>query len=456
MKLAIRELLAADPVTVAVTPTKGCLIGRVRKPSDQPTVTYTNQISRIVQKHCLECHRDGQIAPFAMDSYDEVAGWGAMIAEVVREKRMPPWHAGEKSTAKFANHAQLSETDKNLIYQWVDEGCPQGEFPELPARNSFHEGWFTPGGPDEVFYISKQPVSIKAEGVEDYRHYEVDPGFTEDKWVKVVECMPGNRAVVHHIIVFSRPPGGKPIAPGTTEGKIADLKWVAGFAPGTRPLEVPAGWARLIPAGHTLVFQMHYTPVGTPQTDRSSVGLVYMDESAVSLVTYTHSAANAKFEIPPFAANHRVESKHEFKHDTELLALFPHMHLRGKSFHYELVEPGHGRTMLLDVPRYDFNWQNSYILSEPMTIKQGSKLQCVAHFDNSDDNLANPDPSKAIKWGPPSWDEMMIGFFDVGVSKEEARRLLSAKTEESGQGADGTPDDAVESAAAESAPQNPR
>ena len=427
LKIAITELLAGKSVSVPRTPAKGCIIGRVREPSEQPTVTYANQISRIVQKHCVECHREGQIAPFTMDSYSELAGWGEMIAEVVAEQRMPPWHAGDKSTAKFLNEARLSELEKQQIFQWVAEGCPEGDLSQMAEPRVFQQGWFTPGGPDEVFYISQEPVTVKAEGVEDYRHYEVDPGFTEDKWVRVAECLPGNKSVVHHIIVFSRPPGGKPIAPGTTEGDIPDMQWIAGFAPGTRPLEVPEGWARLIPAGHTLVFQMHYTPIGTAQTDRSSVGLVYMDEKDVSRVVFTRSAMNNKFEIPPNAPNHEVKSGFEFPMDTELLALFPHMHLRGKSFRYELIPPGKNRHILLDVPRYDFNWQNNYILSEPLHIEKGSKLHCIAHFDNSEENLANPDSSKPIKWGPQSWDEMMIGFFDVGVSKEDARKLLSER-----------------------------
>lgn len=414
---AVDELLAGTSVSIPFTEARGCLIGRPKMAEVNPTVTYAQEISRIIQNNCLECHRDGQVAPFALDNYDEVAGWGEMIAEVVRDQRMPPWHAAGP-IGLMKNDARLSDQDKQLIQQWVDEGCPQGDLADLPPTREFHDGWFVDGGPDEVFYISDQPVSIKAEGVEEYRYYEVDPGFNEDKWVKLAECMPGNRAVVHHIIAYARPSGGEPIPAGSTGIDTSEFLFLVGFAPGTRPLPAPEGWARPIPANHTLVIEMHYTPIGTAQSDRSSVGLVYLDSKDVTHLIHTRAAVNGKFEIPPHAADHRVESSHQFKRDTTLLALFPHMHLRGKSFRFELVSPSGGRETLLDVPQYDFNWQNYYVLTQPRLIPKGSKLHCTAYFDNSAGNLANPDPGKTIKWGPQSWDEMMIGFFDIGVLKE--------------------------------------
>jgi peroxiredoxin len=418
---AIDELLNEKPVSVPYTEPKGCLIGRARQAQEHPTVTYGKEISRIIQNNCLECHRNGQVAPFALDNYEEVAGWGEMIAEVVREQRMPPWH-GVGPRGRMKNDARLSDEEKQLIQRWVDEGCPQGDLANLPEERKFHEGWFTDGGPDDVFYISEQPVSVKAEGVEEYRYYEIDLGFKEDKWVSLAECMPGNRAVVHHIIAYARPPGGDPIPPGSTGIDSSEYKFLVGFAPGTRPLPAPEGWARLLPADHSLVVEMHYTPIGTKQMDRSCIGLVYTDPKDVTHVIRTQAASNHEFEIPPKTANYRVESDHRFKRDTVVLSLFPHMHLRGKSFRFELVSAGGNRETLLDVPHYDFNWQNYYVFAEPRTIAKGSKLECTAYFDNSDENLANPDPSRKIRWGPQSWDEMMIGFFDIGIPKEEFRR----------------------------------
>ena len=423
LAIALEELLAGKEVSVPLTEPKGCLIGRARERKSDSAVTYSNQIARLIQKNCLECHREGQIAPFAMTDYEEVAGWGEMIAEVVREERMPPWHANPQY-GHFANATRLSAEEKGLIADWVENGCPQGDPKDLPAPKNFHAGWFLPREPDQVFYMTEQPVNVKAEGVESYRHYTMDPGFTEDKWVKIAECMPGNRAVVHHIIVFIKPPGQEGTRSQADDRDVRGFGFLAGFAPGTRPLVSPAGWAKKVPAGSKLVFEMHYTPIGTPQQDRSSVGLIYLDEKEVTHQLATAGATNAKFEIPPNDPNYKVESQRRFDRDVTLLSLFPHMHMRGKSFRYELVSPGkQEREIILDVPHYDFNWQNSFIFAEPRHIPAGSVLHCTAHFDNSSENLANPDPSKTVKWGPQTWEEMMIGWFDIGMPVDTAEAL---------------------------------
>jgi peroxiredoxin len=426
LAIALEELLSGKEVSVALTEVKGCLIGRSREPERNSTVTYSNQIARLIQDRCLECHREGQIAPFSLIDYEEVAGWGEMIAEVVREERMPPWHANPQY-GHFSNENRLSAEEKKLISDWVASGCPRGEERDLPPPRKFHAGWFLPREPDQVFYMSEKPVDVKAEGVESYRHYTIDPGFTEDKWVKLAECMPGNRAVVHHIIVFIKPPGQETTRSQVTDRDVRGFGFLAGFAPGTRPLVSPAGWAKKIPAGSRLVFEMHYTPIGTPQQDRSSVGLIYLDEKEVTHQLSTIGASNPRFEIPPHDPNYKVESQRRFDKDATLLSLFPHMHMRGKSFRYELVLPGREdqREILLDVPRYDFNWQNSFILAEPRHIPAGSVLHCTAHFDNSEGNLANPDPSKLVRWGPQTWEEMMIGWYDIGIPVGDAEKLRS-------------------------------
>lgn len=423
LRIAIEEVLAGRTVEVPRTEAKGCLIGRVREPQPNAEVTYSKQISRLIQGHCLKCHREGQIAPFTLDSYEAVAGWGDMIAEVVHEQRMPPWHAGEESVAKFRNDTRLSSAEKELIDRWVAAGCPEGDPADMPEPPEFPEGAFTPGGFDQVLYIADDPVSVKSEGTEEYRYYEVQ-GFAEDRWIRIAECLPGNHTVVHHIVVYMRPPGGKPIPPGATGINTNNFGFVAVFAPGLPPLDLPAGWARLVPADYSLVFEMHYTPTGTPQTDRSGLGLVFTEEESVDRVVVTDAALNMGFRIRPYEANERVEAKKRFRRDTEVLSLFPHMHLRGKSFRFELVDPDGERSVLLDVPRYDFNWQNTYVFEEPLTIRKGSVLNLIAHFDNSEGNLANPDPSKEIRWGRQSWQEMMVGLFDIGLPVAAARGML--------------------------------
>jgi hypothetical protein len=431
LRIAIDEVLAGRAVTLSGTETKGCLIGRVREAVSDPTVTYSKHIAPLIQDHCLKCHRDGQIAPFTLQSYEDVAGWGEMIAEVVHQQRMPPWHAGERSVAKFRNDTRLSPSDKDLIYRWVEQGCPQGDPADLPEPRHFADGVFTEGGFDQVLYIADEPVTVKSEGTEEYRYYEVD-GFDHDRWIRVAECLPGNHSVVHHIVVYMRPPGGSPIPAGATGVNTDRFGFVAVFAPGLPPLDLPDRWARLVPAGYSLVFEMHYTPNGTPQSDRSAVGLVFTDEGSVDRVVVTNAGVNMGFCIPPHAANHPVETQNRFHQDTQVLSLFPHMHLRGKSFRFELVHPEGSREILLDVPQYDFNWQNTYVFEEPMTIRAGSVLHMIAHFDNSDDNLANPDPTKEIRWGRQSWEEMMVGLYDCGLPVSQARAMFTAQAAREG------------------------
>ncbi len=404
LKVALNELLAGKAVSEPHVVAKGCLIGRVR-PQQESDVTYSNQIARIFQSRCVECHREGQIAPFAMTDYEEVAGWGEMIAETIEDQRMPPWHA-DPAHGEFANEQRLTALEKKQIRTWVDAGCPEGNPADLPEPIAYHEGWYLPEGPDEIFYMAEEPATIKAEGTEPYRYFTVDPGFTEDKWVTLAEALPGNPAVVHHIIVFVQPPNSEPRDHG-------DSRLLVGFAPGTRPQPMKPGWAKRIPAGSKLVFQMHYTPIGSEQTDRSMIGLIYCDESEVSHRAVTTNASKHDFVIPPGAKDYEVVSEKEFTRDTLLTSLFPHMHIRGTAFKYEMHYPDGKTEILLDVPVYDFNWQNHYILKEPKLIPKGSKMVCTALFDNSLDNLANPDPTEEVRWGDQTWEEMMIGWYDV-------------------------------------------
>lgn len=410
LRIALAELLDQKSVSVPTTEVKGCLIGRVRRENSDSEVTYSNQIARLFQEHCLECHRDGQIAPFALTEYDEAAGWGEMIAEVVREQRMPPWHANPE-IGHFSNDNRLSDDEKQLIERWVAAGCPEGNPAQLPAPRTYREGWFMDEEPDQVIWMHPEPVGVKAAGVEDYRHYVVDPGFTEDKWVRLAECLPGNRAVVHHIIVYIK-------SPDALDSNIGEHELLVGFAPGTRPFVAPEGWARRIPAGSKLIFEMYYTPIGTPQTDRSRLGLKFMDEKDVTHHLWTTNAINTRLDIPPHDPAHEVTARSTFRRDVQLLSMFPHMHMRGKSFRYELVYPDGRQEVLLDVPRYDFNWQTSFVLAEPKSIPKGTEMICTAVFDNSEDNLANPDPTKRVNWGQQTWDEMMIGWHDVAMLRD--------------------------------------
>jgi peroxiredoxin/mono/diheme cytochrome c family protein len=255
---AIGELVAGKEVSVPVTDAVGCIIGRVRQPKVDAKVTYSKQVVRIFQDHCVECHRPGRIGPFAMASYDEVAGWGEMIREVVDQRRMPPWHA-DKKHGRFSNDLSLSEEDKQLIRAWVDSGCPEGDPADLPEPREFTDGWVI-GEPDQIVYFGDEAVDVPAEGVIDYYHFTVDPGWTEDKWIMAAEAKPGSLETVHHILVFVQPPGATRRGGGIDSGNM-----VAGYAPGMNPLLMTDGtMAMHAKAGSKLVFQMHY--------DRFAVG----------------------------------------------------------------------------------------------------------------------------------------------------------------------------------------
>ncbi|MBX7075085.1 MAG: thioredoxin family protein [Pirellulales bacterium] len=411
LAMAIDEVLADKPVTVPKTDFMGCLIGRAPEPKPDAGVNYSEHVAAIFNRHCVECHRPGEVAPFSMVKYEDFEGWGDMIREVVAEERMPPWHADPKH-GQFSNDSRLTDSDKKLILDWVDAGCPPGDLSKAPTPPKFAKGWQL-SERKQVFYMNKdkKPFKVPAEGEIEYKYFTVDPGFTEDKWVQAAEARAGNRAVVHHIIVFIEPPGEK-------KNAISFDGFLVATAPGARPMVLPDGYAKRIPKGSKLKFQMHYTPNGRETEDLSSVGLVYVDPATVKTVVRTEAAMNIIFKIPPGADDYPVDALRTFRQDTQLVSLYPHMHLRGKAFRYTARYPDGKQEILLDVPHYDFNWQNSYELAEPKLLPKGTELRCEALFDNSKSNPSNPNPDKPVTFGEQTSDEMMIGFADVAVPRE--------------------------------------
>lgn len=412
---ALNELLAGKPVSQPVTAAPGCHIGRVAKIEPHGEVTWSKQISRLFQQRCVECHREGEIGPFPLVTYEDVVGWGETIVEVTRQHRMPPWPANP-AYGHFSNDVSLTADELALIETWVRNGQPQGDSAELPEPRQFAQGWRI-GQPDDVFYIADEPVAVPAEGVVKYQFFTVDPGFTEDKWVRLAEARPDCREVVHHILVFINPPGEQ-------QRDVRDVRVRAGavgYAPGLPPTEFEDGIAMFIPKGSRLIFQMHYTPNGVEHKDRSCIGFVYADPATVKQKVIGGMAANLSLEIPPGADNFEVKSKYRFSRDMLLVNLTPHMHLRGKSFRFEAEYPNGTTETLLDVPRYDFNWQLRYELAEQKLMPKGTWLRCTAHFDNSADNLANPNPAEMVRWGDQTWEEMMIGWFATISPDEKVR-----------------------------------
>jgi hypothetical protein len=328
-----------------------------------------------------------------------------MIREVVQERRMPPWHADPRY-GRFENDRRLTGRQRATLLAWIDRGAPLGDKQEIPAPQPFPVGW-TIGTPDMVIEMP-EPYAVPAQGTIPYQYFRVPSAFTEDRWVQAAEARPGDPSVVHHILI-----GIDDDRQRTTEerARFPQSHFVA-YAPGDLPLVLPPGTAKRIPAGSDFSFQMHYTPIGEARADRSSIALVFAKEPP-RREARTLGIVQREFEIPPGADNHPVRSSYVFAADADLYSLFPHMHLRGKSFRYTAHFPDGTSEILLSVPAYDFAWQTVYRLAEPRLMPSGTRIDCLAHFDNSPSNAVNPDPLRKVTWGEQTFEEMMIGFIDV-------------------------------------------
>ncbi len=418
LKIALNELLSGRDVSLAETAAVGCIIGRSKKTDSQSQVSYGGQVAKILNSRCVECHREGEIAPFSLTEYDEVAGWSEMIAEVVREGRMPPWHA-TGDHAKFGNDRTMSNEEKQILYAWADAGAPAGDLSDLPELPEKVAGWQLPREPDLVVPVSPEPFDVPATGAVRYQYFKFDPKLDEDIWIEAAELKPGNREVVHHILAFAVPKGQR-------RGLDGARGFLVGYVPGARLQIPPKGCAKRIQAGSELIFQVHYTPIGTPQKDQSELGICFADPKSITHEIRTTSAVQHRLEIPPGEPNYETKADSPpFPAGAKLLSLSPHMHVRGKAFRYDLLSPGGGFETILDIPAYDFNWQTTYELAEPLEIAAGSRFRCTAAYDNSEDNLNNPDPSATVRWGDQTWDEMMIGYYHyvVPLGSQDSDRL---------------------------------
>jgi peroxiredoxin/mono/diheme cytochrome c family protein len=422
LREAIKDLLAGKSVSQPITESVGCHIGRVKTPDEKAAVTYSNQVARIFQRQCVECHRPGEIAPFSLTNYEEVVGWADTIAEVIEAQRMPPWHANPQY-GHFKNERLMTEEEKKAVYDWVASGAPQGDPQQLPEPIEYVTGWRLSREPDAVIAMRDRPFVVPAGGTIEYQYFIVDPGFTEDKWVRGAEVLPGNRSVVHHAIIFFRAPD---------EAAHEGLGWLTAYVPGQSSFELPAHQARFVPAGSKLVFQMHYTPTGSPEEDITSVGLLFSEAADVTEELVTLVTINHDFEIPPHADDFPIQAvRSEFPPGAKLQAIAPHMHVRGRAFRVDAVNANAAddSRVLLDVPNYDFNWQHAYALAEPLPLTKGLRLECTALFDNSEKNLVNPDPAVTVRWGDQTWEEMMLAFLEVSIPVDRNRHRRRSETQ---------------------------
>jgi len=436
-------------------------------------VTFYKDVLPVLQKNCQTCHRPGEAAPMSFLTYKDTRPWARAMREAVLSRKMPPWFADAK-VGHFTNDRSLKQDEIDTLVHWANNGAKEGKAKDAPAPVKFAEGWII-GQPDVVFEMPK-PIDVAASGTIEYTYMIIPTNFTEDKWVQFAELRPGARSVVHHYIAFVREPGsrwmreypiGEAFIPkrggnnnsgnnnsgggnnagrgnaggGNAGGGNAGGgnnnrdnsgggfggEFLTGFAPGAPPEMLRDGQAKLIKAGSDLVLQLHYTANGKVASDRARIGMIFAKNPPAQRVI-TLAAQNGRFVIPPGDPNHVVSGAITLHGEGELVAMLPHMHLRGKSMEMRAVYPTGETEKLLWVPNYDFNWQLWYQLPRGKMIPKGTRIEATGTFDNSANNKSNPDPTKEVRWGDQSWEEMMIGFFDIAVdAKMDPRELLREK-----------------------------
>ena len=371
--------------------------------ADAP-VTFTKDVAPILYKNCVECHRPTMFAPMSLVTFDEARPWARSIKQRVTARTMPPWGA-DPAHGTFKNDPRLSEGDIETIAKWVDAGAPKGDDKDLPPAPQLVEGW-TIGKPDAVFTMDEE-FTIPPTGAIPYKYFRVPTNLTEDKWIQAIEIKPGARAQVHHVIAFTQP-AGSPLKPG---GELGPTN-IGGVTPNKPGLVFEPGIARLLRGNSDIVMQIHYTTNGTETKDRTTVGIIYAKQPPTKLAA-GGMALNARFLIPANDGNAEVKATSTLSRDTTLTAMTPHMHVRGKDMTYIAHYPDGTSETLLSVPKWDFNWQITYMLATPKVLPKGTQLEVIAHYDNSANNKFNPDPSKDVRWGDQTWEEMMIGFFST-------------------------------------------
>jgi len=407
------------PATANVNPS-GCALEPVTAPP-ATAITYYDAVAPIVQKNCVSCHRQGGIAPFKLDTIADVKAHAAMIKQTVEQGTMPPWQAAPAvgtTKSPWVNDCSLQPADKETLLTWLNGPRALGNVAKAPKPlPAIKDGWSL-GKPDMVVTMP-QPLFVPATGVLPYRVMDAEVNITEDKWVQSVEVVPSAKQVVHHVLIFVRKPG---------QFSVEDLNerssFFAAYVPGTSTAAWPEGLAKKLPKGTVLRFQMHYTTNGTAATDQTKLGIRFAAKAPEHEIKVT-GASNTRFRIPAGDPNYKVVSSLPIPMDIKMTALMPHMHVRGKAAKYELVMPDGTRKLLLDVPRYDFNWQHTYRYAEPLVVPKNSRLEYTCWFDNSTGNKNNPDPKREVPWGPQTFDEMQLGYIEYyAAGKDDSTELV--------------------------------
>ncbi|HIA48315.1 MAG TPA: hypothetical protein EYN96_10210 [Candidatus Hydrogenedentes bacterium] len=364
--------------------------------------TYAKDVAPIMFENCTDCHRVGQIGPMSLLTYQEVRPWAKSIGKYVGDRAMPPWDA-DHGYGPWKDDRSLSQDEIDTIVNWVNTGAPRGNPKDLPAAPVYGESAWTLGEPDYVIEFDNYDVA--AGGPDQFHDFNVQTELSEDKWITKVEILPGASEVVHHVILWKG-----------DRGDSNPTGWIGAWAAGADPMQFHEGTGRMLQKGAVVRGDFHYHPAEESYTDKTQVGF-HFSKSEVTKELVNLWVMNSEFAIPAGASNHEVKSRYTFAEDSHLISLAPHMHYRGKDFVYTATYPDGREKELLKVSDYDFNWQTAYIFENPEAMPKGTRIDCVAHFDNSEGNEANPDPTKTLYFGPESYDEMMIGFIDYIVDE---------------------------------------
>jgi hypothetical protein len=413
-----------------------------RREAGKNVPTFNRDVAPIIYRNCAGCHRPGEIAPMSLLTYEDARPWAKAIRDEISDRNMPPWHA-DAPQGTFHNERILADADRQTLIAWATGGAPRGDPKDLPPAPAFDEGWAV-GKPDVVLEMAED-FKIPADGIVEYEWFYIPTNFTEPKWITSIEVRPGDRSVVHHVLVYYRAKPDQTYAPVMLPNKensvfpqrsgvqrqrprrsdLRDMpaRLIASYAPGTNPQVAPGGTAFRLEPGGMIELQMHYTTVGEATTDRTRVGLVFAKDSAPREIR-AGQFVNAVFTLPAGAADVQVSTDVEFVQDTAVWGLFPHTHLRGKKWDYKLVLPTGEVKSILSVPRYDFNWQTYYMFKEPLNIPKGAKIVSTAWYDNSAANKSNPDPKIDVKWGDQTWEEMQ--YTGILFSPTQPAQPLSA------------------------------
>lgn len=461
--------------TLAVVLSAWSVSSAVAQPAmSAPAPTFNKDIAPILYANCTSCHRPGEIGPMSLLTFKDARPWAKAIGTRVANGTMPPWHA-DPAYGQFSNERRLTDAQKSAIARWASSGAAEGKAEDLPPAPTYAEGWnFTP---DAILSMTED-YPIPATGTVPYQYLEVPANFKEDRWITGWEIRPGDRKAVHHIIVQMRPgpeqlaaiqqqmraaqeapaaapaagasapprplpvftfnpqsnipegqSGGRPLPPDQRPAPTPNDRPrppgtgapLGGYVPGSGVAYFPGGTAMRLPAGYSLVFQMHYTPYGKPTTDRTRIGLTFAKEPPKTILNVA-AMLNGGLRIPAGAANHEVDAEMTINRDVILYSFVPHTHVRGSGWYYEATYPDGRKEVLLSVPKYDFNWQHEYVFKEPLRIPAGTKIAAKAWYNNSPSNKSNPDPTKDVTWGDQTWEEMMYTSITFSIVTAPAPR----------------------------------